>query len=197
MKNCLTILTLGMAFAAAAIDDGFKPYQTIPERMPFGRPSASFDPNNPSTPLASEDDDVVETDDPADEAELEKIAENIRATVRVCALNVLPDGQTVVGFTDGTYTPARSRLLAQGQSADGWTVLEIDVAARSVVLERDGVAVNLTLGGYSSEAKVLERRVPESKPKSKSKKAKSSASRKQAKRSNKSRKSKSRKISPA
>ena len=195
MKNCLTILTLGIAFAAAAIDDGFKPYQTIPERMPFGRPSASFDPNNPSTPLASEDDDAVETDDPADEAELEKIAENIRATVRVCALNVLPDGKTVVGFTDGTYTPARNRLLAQGQSADGWTVREIDVATRSVVLEREGVAVSLTLGGYSGEAKVLERRVPESKPKSK--KAKSSASRKQAKRSSKSRKSKSRKISPA
>lgn len=195
MKNCLTILTLGVAFAAAAIDDGFKPYQKIPERMPFGRPSSESNPNNPATSLASEDDDAVESENPADQAELEAIAENIRATVRVCALNVLPDGKTVVGFTDGTYTPARNRLLALGQSADGWTVLEVDVAARSVVLERDGVAVSLTLGGYRSETKVLERRVPESKPKSK--KAKSSPSRKQAKRSNKSRKSKSRKISPA
>ena len=195
MKNHLTILILGVAFAAAAIDDGFKPYQTIPERMPFGRPSAAFDPNNPATPLASEDDDAVESEDSVDQAELEKIAEYIRATVRVCALNVLPDGKAVVGFTDGTYTPARNRLLAQGQSADGWTVLEIDVATRSVVLEREGVAVSLTLGGYSGEAKVLERRVPASKPKQK--KAKSSPSRKQAKRSNKSRKPKSRTISPA
>ena len=195
MKKSLTILILGVAFAAAAIDDGFKPYQTIPERMPFGRPSATFDPNDPATPLASEDDDAVESEDSVDQAELEKIAEYIRATVRVCALNVLPDGTTVVGFTDGAYTPARNRLLAQGQSADGWTVLEIDVAARSVVLEREGVAVNLTLGGYRSEAKVLEHRVPESKPKQK--KAKSSASRKQAKRSVKPRKPKSRTFSPA
>lgn len=193
MKNCLTILTLGVAFAAAAIDDGFEPYQAIPERMPFGRPSAETNPNDPTTPLASEDDDAVESENPADQAELEKIAEQIRATVRVCALNVLPDGKTVVGFTDGAYTPARNRLLALGQSADGWTVLEIDVAARSVVLERDGVAVSLSLGGSRNEAKSYARRVPESRPK----KAKSSPSRKQAKRSSKSRKPKSRKKSPA
>ena len=191
MKNCLTTLILGAAFAAAAIDDGFKPYQTIPERMPFGRPSAEFDSNDPATSLPSEDDDAIESEDPVDQAELEKIAESIRATVRVCALNVPPGGEPVVGFTDGAYTPARNHLLAQGQSADGWTVLSIDVSTYSVVLERDGVAVSLTLGGHRNEVKLLEHRIPKSKPK----KAKSSPSHKQSKRSGKSRKSKSRTFS--
>lgn len=193
MKNCLTILTFGVAFAAAAIDDGFKPYQKIPERMPFGRPSAEFDSSNPATPLPSEEGDAVESEDPVDQAEREKIAEYIRATVRVCALNVPPGGEPVVGFTDGAYTPARNHLLGQGQSADGWTVLEIDVSTFSVVLERDGVAVSLTLGEHRNEVKLLERPVPKSKPK----KAKPSPLRKQAKRSVKPRKPKSRAFSPA
>ena len=193
MKNCLTILILGVAFAAAAIDDGFKPYQTIPERMPFGRPSAECDSNGPATPLPSEDEDAVESENPVDQAELEKISEKIRETVRVCALNVPPGGEPVVGFTDGAYTPARNHLLAKGQSADGWTVLEIDVATYRVVLEREGVAVSLTLGGTQNEVKVIERPVPKSKPK----KAKPLPLRKQAKRSVKPRKPKSRMLSHA
>ena len=47
MKKCLQILILGAAFTAAAFDGGFKPYRTIIERMPFGRPPADFDPDAP------------------------------------------------------------------------------------------------------------------------------------------------------
>ena len=38
MKRTLYLLTLGTALSAAAIDDGFTPYRTIIDRMPFGRP---------------------------------------------------------------------------------------------------------------------------------------------------------------
>ena len=144
-KKCLQILILGAAFTAAAFDSGFKPYRTIIERMPFGRPPADFDPDAPGTRAQSKK--AAEPDPTATDLEKEKIAERIRATVRVCALNVPPNGEPVVGFTDSAYTPPRSHLLAQGQTADGWTAVEIDTEARRAVLERDGVSVKFALGG--------------------------------------------------
>ena len=148
MKKCLTIFTLGAVFAAVAFDDGFEPYQTIIERMPFGRPPAGFDPDAPEARLPPSGKD--EPNEQAIDLEQEKIAERIRATVRVCAVNVPPDGVPLVGFTDASYTPPRSHLLAQGQSADGWRVLEIDAAACRTVLSRDGVSVSLVLGSVPS-----------------------------------------------
>ena len=184
-KNYLTILILGAACVAFAGDGGFEPYQPIIERMPFGRPVADFNPDDPTNPLSSEDDEE-EPDEPAVDLEQEKLAERICATVRVCALNVPPNGVPVVGFTDSAHTPPRSHLLEQGQSADGWTVREINAASSCAVLERDGVAVNLKLGGgRCEEAKDVD---PEFPPQ-KAVKVSPSSSRKSVKTSHKSRKS--------
>ncbi len=145
MKKCLTTLMLGAALSAVAVDDGFKPYQTILERMPFGRPPAEFDPDNPGIHMPSrlaEESEVTATN-----LEQEKIAEYIRSIVRVCALNVPPDGEPVVGFTDAAHTPPRNHLLARGQTADGWTVLDIDTDSCRAVLSREGVSVSLALNG--------------------------------------------------
>ena len=145
MKKCLTTLLLGAVFAAVAVDDDFKPYQTILERMPFGRPPATFDPDNPRAHMPSKSD--VESEESATDPEQEKIAEYIRSVVRVCALNVPPDGEPVVGFIDTSHTPPRNHLLARGQTADGWTVLDIDTEACRAVLSREGVSVSLVIGG--------------------------------------------------
>ena len=184
-KICLTILILGSACAAVAANDGFEPYQPIIERMPFGRPVADFNPDDPTKPLPSKDDED-EPDEPVVDFEQEKIAERICATVRVCALNVPPNGVPVVGFTDSAHTPPRNHLLAQGQTADGWTVLEIDAASCCAVLERDGVAVNLKLGGGCCEAV---KDVSLERPPQKVVKASPSPPRKPVKTSHKSRKS--------
>ena len=157
-KTCLHILILGAACAAVAGDGGFEPYQPIIDRMPFGRPVADFNPDDPTKPLSPEGDDA-EPDEPAVDREQEKIAERICATVRVCALNVPPNGVPVVGFTDSAHTPPRSHLLAQGQTADGWTVLEINAASSCAVLEREGVAVNFRLGGGRGEGEAVGHRV--------------------------------------
>ena len=149
-KTCLHILVLGAAFTAAAFDDGFKPYRTIIERMPFGRPPVGFNPDDPGTRMPSKV--AAEPEAPAFDLEKEKIAERIRATVRVCALNVPPDSEPMVGFTDAAHTPPRSHLLMQGQTADGWTVVEIDAAARRTVLAREGVSVSLALGAMPPRA---------------------------------------------
>ena len=70
--------------------------------------------------------------------------------MRVCAVNAPPGAEPVVGFADTTQNPPRYHLLAQGQSADGWTVVTIDVASCRAVLARDGISVNLRLGAAPS-----------------------------------------------
>ena len=143
MKKSLSILILGAALSAAAFDDGFRPYQTIIDRMPFGRPpAASAQAANAS---GAEAPDTPDETDPA----YAKAAARLRACVRVSAVNVPPGGEPMVGFTDTSQKPPRHHLLAQGQSADGWTVVSIDAPARRTVLSRDGVSVNLALGASS------------------------------------------------
>ena len=143
MKRTLYLLTLGTALSAAAIDDGFTPYRTIIDRMPFGRPGE----NGALSTLANGAD--VEGGDAAGavlDPETEKEIERIRASVRVCAVNAPPGAEPVVGFTDMSQNPPRHHLLAQGQSKDGWTVVLIDAAARHAVLSRNGISVPLYLG---------------------------------------------------
>ena len=157
-KTCLHILILGTACVAAA-DRGFEPYQSIIERMPFGRSAAELNSDATEMRAQANDDGQDVQDELAVDTEQEKIAEDICATVRVCALNVPPGGKPVVGFTDSAYTPPRSHLLSQGQSADGWTALEIDAASCRAVLERDGVAVSFRLGGGQGEVEAVGHRV--------------------------------------
>ena len=184
-KTCLHILILGAACAAVAGDGGFEPYQPIIDRMPFGRPFAAINPDDPTKPLPSKDDED-EPDEPVVDLEQEKIAERICATVRVCALNVPPNGVPVVGFTDSAHTPPRNHLLAQGQTADGWTVVEIDAESYCAVLEREGVAVNLRLGGGRCE---VAEDVSQERPRQKLVKASPLQPRKPVKTSHKSRRS--------
>ena len=142
MKRILCLLTLGTALSAAASGDGFTPYQTIIDRMPFGRPGAS------AAPLTSADGAGVDGGDAAAalDPEREKDVERIRASVRVCAVNAPPGAEPVVGFTDLSQNPPKHYLLAQGQSKDGWTVLLVDAPERHAVLSRDGLSVSLYLG---------------------------------------------------
>ena len=116
--------------------------------MPFGRPPAES-----TRAQAADGTDVsgAGTSEAPDEKdpEYEKTVARIRASVRVSVLNVPPGGAPVGGFTDTSQKPPRHHLLAQGQSADGWTVVEIDAAARRTVLSREGVSVSLALGATS------------------------------------------------
>ena len=151
MKNALYAIILGAGLPAVAIDGGFAPYQTILDRMPFGRPPAAC--------AQGADADGTDGADGVDELDpaYERAVERLRASVRVCAVNVPPHGEPVVGFTDLAQKPPRHHLLAQGQSADGWTVVSIDAAARRTVLSRDGVSVDLALGARPPEMRTAKK----------------------------------------
>ncbi len=143
MKTTLHLLVLGTALSAAASAEGLMPYMTIVDRMPFGRPPAEQGQVEAGTEAsAAEGSGAQDVLDP----EAEKIAEHIRETVRLCAVNVPPGGEPVVGFTDTAQNPPKHYLLAQGQSKDGWTVLLVDAPERHAVLSRDGISVSLYLG---------------------------------------------------
>ena len=129
MKTTLQLLVLGVTFTAAAVDDGFAPYQTIIDRNPFGRASGN------AAAADARDAEGAEISEAASNPGLEKEVERLRASV---------------GFTDTTQNPPKNYLLAQGQTKDGWTVVSIDAASRRTVLSHGGVAVSLCLGAISN-----------------------------------------------
>ena len=140
MKTTLQLLMLGVTFAAAAMDDGFAPYQTIIDRNPFGYASGN------AVQATAANARGANGGEAASNPELEKEVERLRASVRVCAVNAPPDAEPVVGFTDTTQNPPKNYLLTQGQTKDGWTVVSIDAASRQTVLSHGGVTVPLYLG---------------------------------------------------
>ena len=143
MKTTLQLLILGVTFSAAAMDDGFAPYQTIIDRNPFGCASGNAAQATAANARGADGTDISEA---ASNPELEKEIERLRASVRVCAVNAPPDAEPVVGFTDTTQNPPKNYLLTQGQTKDGWTVVSIDAASRQTVLSHGGVTVPLYLG---------------------------------------------------
>ena len=147
MKITLQLLILGATFSAAALDDGFAPYQTIIDRNPFGCAPGDVALATSANARGAEGADIAEA---ASNPELEKEIERIRASVRVCAVNAPPDAEPVVGFTDTTQNPPKNYLLAQGQTKDGWTVVSIDAASRRTVLSHGGVSVPLYLGAVAN-----------------------------------------------
>ena len=144
MKTTLQLLMLGIAFSAAAVDDGFAPYQTIIDRNPFGCASGN------AAAADARDAEGAEISEAASNPELEKEVERLRASVRVCAVNAPPDAEPVVGFTDATQNPPKNYLLSQGQTKDGWTVVSIDAASRRTVLSHGGISVPLYLGAVAN-----------------------------------------------
>ena len=147
MKTTLQLLILGVTLSAAALDDGFAPYQTIINRNPFGCASG-----NAALATAANSRGAEGGFEAAVNPKLEKEMERLRASVRVCAMNVPPGAEPVVGFTDTTQNPPRNYLLAQGQTKDGWTVVSIDAASRRTVLSHGGISVPLYLGAVANLA---------------------------------------------
>ena len=147
MKTTLQLLMLGVTLSAAALDDGFAPYQTIINRNPFGCASG-----NAALATATNARGAEGGLEAPVNPELEKEMERLRASVRVCALNAPPGAEQVVGFTDTTQNPPRNYLLAQGQTKDGWTVVSIDAASRRTVLSHGGISVPLYLGAVANLA---------------------------------------------
>lgn len=137
-KTAVSLFCACTAFCRAAEETfstpSFDTYQPIIDRMPFGALPANFG----QEPVNTAPDQSAMLA----QAEQQKLA----AQVNVSAVNITPDGQTAVGFTDLAAKPPANYFLRVGASADGWTVVSADFDAETVSLLKDGVTLPLRLG---------------------------------------------------
>lgn len=136
-------LVAAAAASSASHADGQRPfdlYQPIIDKCPFGPP-----PDDPT--VMPDKSSASEREEAMNERELTKEQEQLEKAVSVSALVNKPDGTVMVGFSDSSQgkTPFHY-YLAVGEEKSGWLVKSADVAAKKVVLEKDGLEIERVLG---------------------------------------------------
>ena len=121
-------------------------YQSIIDRQMFGALPPDFDP-------AKSPAEVAKSSAKA-QKELTHEQEKLQSAIAFYAINVTPEGETAVGFTDNSDPKVpKHYYLKVGESRDGWLVKEADAKAEvpSMTVVKNGVEVSLTLGGNSAK----------------------------------------------
>ena len=145
---CAWLLLAGVAAAvppAAAERQPYDRYQSIVDRQMFGPLPAGFDPTKSPS-------EVSKSAGSASEKELTKEQEKVKSSIRFSVINVTPDGDTAIGFTDNSNPKAPVHYYMKvGESRGGWEVKEADAKAATMTIVKDGIEVSLSLGGDSSK----------------------------------------------
>ena len=139
-------LAMAAAFAADAFAERqpYERYRSIVDRQMFGPLPPNFDPTKSPA--------EVSKSGGAAEKELTKEQEKVKSSVRFSVINVTPDGETAIGFTDNSDPKApKHYYLKVGESRGGWEVKEADAKEATMTIAKDGVEVSLSLGGDSSK----------------------------------------------
>lgn len=142
--NRIAVFALVVAAVAAgrAERQPFDRYQSIVDRQMFGPVPEGFDPTKPPS--------EVQKSSGKTEKELTREQEQIRKSVRFSMINLNPAGETMVGFTDSSDPKnVRNYYLKVGEKRDGWEVKAADATAATVSISKDGVDLDLELGGSS------------------------------------------------
>ena len=147
MKYVFALFTIVLAAAVMAEKRPFERYQSIIDRRPFGQPPPGYNPEQ----FASE---AART--PAKtEAELTKEQQQLQKAVALYAINIDPDGSTMVGFSDMSDPKSPSYYyMPVGETRNGWFVKEASTSATNAFMTvvKDGVEVTLKLGETSTAA---------------------------------------------
>ena len=139
----------GAASGGSKPDEGFTPYQTILDRMPFGPLPPNFNPDAlPGSASAAGG-----ADGGAGEAAQTEEEQQIVASVRVSVLNKTPAGAVAVGFTDSSVQPPKHYYLKVGEKSDIWEVKDADPAEQTVVLVKNGIEATLKVGEGTPDGK--------------------------------------------
>ncbi len=156
MKTNSSFRLCALAFAALAAavrpalaeKVGYGHYKTIVDRQMFGPLPADFDP----TKMPSEVAKSSSSASAAAEAQLTKEQEKLKSAVRFSVINVTPQGDVAVGFTDSSNAKApKHYYLKKGEARDGWLVKEADPEKATVTLEKDGIELPLAIGEDSAK----------------------------------------------
>ena len=144
MKTLVSSIFIVLCLAAWAEKQPFERYQSIIDRQMFGELPPGFDP----TKLPSE---VVKTSAKSQQ-ELTKEQEKLQSAIHFSVINVSPEGETSVGFTDNSDPKApKHYYLKVGEERDGWKVKEADPVAASMTIAKDEIEVSLTIGDNSAK----------------------------------------------
>lgn len=144
MKRFLTMITASLALVASADRQPFERYQSVVDRQMFGPLPDDFD----ASKLPSE----VQKRTGKDEKEFQAEQEKLKSAVHFSVINVKSDGTVEVGFTDNSDPKDPCHyFICEGESAGGWKVVEADPETASIVLEKDGITLELTLGDNSAK----------------------------------------------
>ncbi len=139
MALLIGVLWACAAVSAQAVGEVYTPppfgyYQPILDRMPFGALPANFN----AAPV-----------DPAtlkNEAQVKAEQQILAKKINMSAVNITPDGQTAIGFTDLSAAPPVNYFLLVGAVAGGWTVVSADYDEETATIEKEGVSITLKLG---------------------------------------------------
>lgn len=138
MLALLLCVCAGVTFAEK---QPYARYQSIVDRQMFGALPVGFDPKK----LPSE---VTKSS----QKELTKEQEQLKSAIRFSVINMTPDGQVAVGFTDSSDGKnPRHYYLKVGESRGGWLVKEADPETATMTIAKGEIEVTLTIGGDSAK----------------------------------------------
>ena len=110
----------------------------------FGPLPANFDPTKSPA-------EVARNGGGKSEKELSQEQEKVKSAIRFSVINVTPEGDTAIGFTDNSDAKKPVHYyLKVGEARNGWLVKEADAKTATMTIEKDGVEVTLSLGGDSA-----------------------------------------------
>lgn len=110
----------------------FSKYQPILDRLPFGQMAS---------PGETVDPEAAKTD-----AEVRVEQEKLSKQVKMSCVNISPEGETMVGFTDLSDKIQKTFYLAVGESRDGWTIIDADYDKEWATIKKDDIEVTMQLG---------------------------------------------------
>lgn len=145
MRFLPSIIVAVFALSLFAERQPYERYQSIVDRQMFGAPPPGFDPTVPPS-------EVSKSDAAADEEQLTKEQEQIKSAIHFSVINVTPNGETAVGFTDnGDSKNPVHYYLKVGESRNGWLVKEADPVKATMTIAKGAVEVSLSIGGDSAK----------------------------------------------
>src|SRR5574344_2031960 len=115
----------------------FSQYQGILDRMPFGPLPDGFNPDSGAVA-----DPVVQQS----EAEVKADQQRLAKQVKMSCVNISPDGDTMVGFSDLSEKPQMNYYLTVGDSRNGWKIVAADYDDEWAKISKDGIEITMKLG---------------------------------------------------
>ena len=140
---------VAVALPAYAEKPAFDRYRTILDRQMFGPLPDDFDP----TKLPSEVSRSSSAASGRAAEQLTKEQEKLKSAVRFSVINMTPQGDVAVGFTDSSEAKSpRHYYLRVGETRDGWLVKEADPETATMTVAKGEIEVTLSIGQDSAKA---------------------------------------------